>query len=152
MFSIIAIGKMRDKAELDLFNRYSKRIRPSLELIEINESKGQPIETKIKDAQNLLKAVPGKSLIISLDEGGKSYNSFDFAMHMQKCLELSKSISFLIGGAEGLHASAIKTSHSVISLGKLTWPHMIARILLIEQIYRAQMILSGHPYHRQGRP
>ena len=120
MFSIIAIGKMRDRAELDLFNRYAKRIRPSLELIEINESKGQPIETKIKDAQ--------------------------------KCLELSKSISFLIGGAEGLHASAIKTSHSVISLGKLTWPHMIARILLTEQIYRAQMILSGHPYHRQGRP
>lgn len=152
MFTIIAVGRMRDKAELDLFNRYAKRIRPYLNLIEIQESKGHPADIKVKDTQNLLKAVPEKSLIISLDEGGKNHNSIDFAGHMQKWLELTKSVTFIIGGAEGLHASAIEASHAVISLGKLTWPHMIARILLAEQIYRAQTIMLGHPYHRQGRP
>ncbi len=152
MIRVFAIGKMRDKSEIDLFNRYAKRIRPSLELIEIHEVKGQADEVKLKETQALLKAIPEKSLIISLDEGGKNYNSLEFTYHIQKWLEFSKSISFVIGGAEGLHISALQASYEVISLGKATWPHMIVRILLAEQIYRVQTILNGHPYHRQGRP
>lgn len=152
MFTILAVGKMRNKAELELFDRYAKRIRPRLNLIEINEVKASPEEAKIKESQNLLKAVPEKSVIISLDEGGKNYGSLKLAQKMQEWIELSRPISFLIGGAEGLHRTVIERSDLVLSLGALTWPHMLVRILIAEQIYRTQAILQGHPYHREGRP
>lgn len=152
MFSIIAVGKMRQKAELELVDRYSKRIRPKLSIIEVGEAKGGPEETKYKETQALLGAVPDRSVVISLDEGGKNYSSLVFANIMQKWIDESRPISFLIGGAEGLHHAAIQRSDLVLSLGSLTWPHMLVRILLAEQIYRAQSILQGHPYHRQGRP
>lgn len=143
---------MRNKAELELFNRYVKRIRPRLNLIELNEVNASLEEAKLKESQNLLKAVPDKSVIISLDEGGKNYGSHMFAQKLQGWVELSRPISFLIGGAEGLHRQVIERSDLVLSLGALTWPHMLVRILLAEQIYRAQAILQGHPYHREGRP
>lgn len=152
MFTILAVGKMRNKAELELFDRYVKRIRPRLNLIEINEVKASPEEAKVKESQNLLKAVPEKSVIISLDEGGKNYGSLKLAQKMQEWIELSRPISFLIGGAEGLHRTVIERSDLVLSLGALTWPHMLVRILIAEQIYRTQAILQGHPYHREGRP
>ncbi|EUK17559.1 23S rRNA (pseudouridine(1915)-N(3))-methyltransferase RlmH [Commensalibacter papalotli (ex Servin-Garciduenas et al. 2014)] len=152
MFSIIAVGKMRQKAELELVDRYAKRIRPKLSIIEVGEAKGGPEETKYKETQALLSAVPNRSVVISLDEGGKNYSSLVFANIMQKWIDESRPISFLIGGAEGLHHAAIQRSDLVLSLGSLTWPHMLVRILLAEQIYRAQSILQGHPYHRQGRP
>lgn len=152
MFSIIAVGKMRREAELELVDRYAKRIRPRLSIIEVNESKGTPEEVKLKETQALLNAVPDRSVVISLDEGGKNYSSLVFANKMQKWIEESRPISFLIGGAEGLHSAAIQRSDLILSLGSFTWPHMLVRILLAEQIYRAQSILQGHPYHRQGRP
>lgn len=152
MFTLIAIGKMRNRSELELFERHAKRIRPHLNLIEVQESKGLPKEIKLKETQNLLKQIPERSLVIALDEGGTAYNSLDFAKKIQKWSELSKPISFVIGGAEGLHSMAIEAAHSVLSLGRCTWPHMLVRILLSEQIYRAQAIIQGHPYHRQGRP
>lgn len=143
---------MRNRSELELFERHAKRIRPHLNLIEVQESKGLPKEIKLKETQNLLKQIPERSLVIALDEGGTAYNSLDFAKKIQKWSELSKPISFVIGGAEGLHSMAIEAAHSVLSLGRCTWPHMLVRILLSEQIYRAQAIIQGHPYHRQGRP
>lgn len=152
MFSIIAVGKMRHKAELELVDRYAKRIRPRLSIIEISESKGNPEEAKLKETQALLSALSDRSVVISLDEGGRSYSSLIFASKLQNWIEESRPISFLIGGAEGLHYNAIQRSDMVLSLGSLTWPHMLVRILLTEQIYRAQSILQGHPYHRQGRP
>lgn len=152
MFSIIAVGKMRHKAEIELVDRYAKRIRPKLSIIEVSEAKGNPEEAKLKETQALLNALPDRSVIISLDEGGKSYSSLVFSSKMQNWIEESRPISFLIGGAEGLHKIAIQRSDMVLSLGSLTWPHMLVRILLAEQIYRAQTILQGHPYHRQGRP
>jgi 23S rRNA (pseudouridine1915-N3)-methyltransferase len=66
--------------------------------------------------------------------------------------ETGKRLSFVIGGAEGLDAAVIARADAKISLGRLTWPHMLVRPMLAEQIYRAQMINTGHPYHRAGRP
>jgi len=66
--------------------------------------------------------------------------------------DTGKKISFVIGGAEGLDASIIKRANAKLSLGKLTWPHMLVRAMLAEQIFRAHMIQIGHPYHRSGRP
>ncbi|MDI2112543.1 23S rRNA (pseudouridine(1915)-N(3))-methyltransferase RlmH [Commensalibacter nepenthis] len=152
MFSIIAVGKMRHKAELELVDRYAKRIRPKLSVIEVNEAKGNPEEAKLKETNSLLNALPDRSVVVSLDEGGKNYSSLVFANKIQGWIEESRPISFLIGGAEGLHNIAIQRSDLILSLGSLTWPHMLVRILLAEQIYRAQSILQGHPYHRQGRP
>jgi len=67
-------------------------------------------------------------------------------------LEQARPVCFLIGGAEGLDASVLARADAVLSLGPLTWPHMLARAMLAEQLYRAQAIRTGHPYHRTGRP
>ncbi|MDI2090853.1 23S rRNA (pseudouridine(1915)-N(3))-methyltransferase RlmH [Commensalibacter oyaizuii] len=152
MFHIIAVGKMRHKSELDLVARYVKRIRPKLTITEVNEAKGSPQESKLKETQALLEALPDRSIVVSMDEGGKNYSSIEFSKKMQLWLEQSKPISFLIGGAEGLHNTALQRSDATISFGASTWPHMLVRILLAEQIYRALTIIQGHPYHRQGRP
>lgn len=152
MIHILAIGKMRHAAERALFDRYAARIVPKLQLIEIDDAKGSPQEIKKRETQALLKALPDKALVVAMDEGGKAYNSLSFSEQFQQWQEQSRPICFLIGGSEGLDNAAIQRSEAVFSLGNLTWPHMLARILLVEQIYRAQSIIKGHPYHRKGRP
>ncbi len=71
---------------------------------------------------------------------------------MQTWLDQPRPVVFVIGGAEGLDASVMNRADHVLSLGPLTWPHMLARAMLCEQLYRARAIVAGHPYHRSGRP
>jgi 23S rRNA (pseudouridine1915-N3)-methyltransferase len=85
-----------------------------------------------------------------MDERGKSLGSPQFAEHIGRWRDAGqRDIVFLIGGAEGLDESVHKQVRLMVSFGKQTWPHMLIRGLLAEQLYRAQCILGGHPYHRQ---
>ncbi|HUW79401.1 MAG TPA: 23S rRNA (pseudouridine(1915)-N(3))-methyltransferase RlmH, partial [Acidocella sp.] len=79
-------------------------------------------------------------------------DSAELARLLTKWTESGKKLAFVIGGAEGLDVRIIDRAGAKLSLGKLTWPHMLVRPMLAEQIYRAQMINAGHPYHRSGRP
>ena len=90
--------------------------------------------------------------MVALDGGGLAPDSLGLAKHLAKWTETGKKLAFIIGGAEGLDASVIARAGAKISLGALTWPHILVRPMLAEQIYRAQMINVGHPYHRSGRP
>ena len=89
---------------------------------------------------------------VALDLGGVAPTSELLAKHLEIWLGTGRPLVFLIGGAEGLAAEVTARADHILSLGPLTWPHMLVRVMLAEQLYRAQSILAGHPYHRAGRP
>ena len=93
--------------------------------------------------------VPEKAVLVALDERGSSIDSASFARHLGKWRDESvPQTIFLIGGADGLSPELRRTARLSIAFGSATWPHQMVRVMLLEQIYRAATILSGHPYHR----
>jgi 23S rRNA (pseudouridine1915-N3)-methyltransferase len=152
MLRILAIGRSRDGPEAELFARYSARIRPALALTELADGKGAPAEIKRREGEALLAALPAHAFVIALDQAGETLDSATFATRLEGWLSLARPICFLIGGAEGLDRPVLTRADFVLSLGAMTWPHLLARAMLAEQIYRARSITAGHPYHRAGRP
>ncbi len=149
---IISIGKFQNSSYEQIFKEYQKRLK-NIEIKELptRHSNKTPVEeVKKQEALAIKKAISDKNFVICLDERGKNPNSQEFAQIIKNIEENhSKNISFIIGGAFGLDKELIKSSDLVISLGKMTLPHMMARIILVEQIYRAFTINSGHPYHKE---
>lgn len=146
---LIVVGKLKDShleaIELD----YLKRINnPELVIYEVKasaenkEAEGEAILKKIKDLTQ-----GGSSHIIAMTEWGKRSTSVAFAEWTRGLIERPAKIFFLIAGAEGFSDEVLNACQERISLSELTFPHKLARILLVEQLYRAQTIRSGHPYH-----
>ena len=119
---------------------------------EVTEARGSPVEIKRREAALLLAALPVQALVVALDLGGPSLTSEVFSRSLVVWTETGRPPCFLIGGAEGLDASVLVRADHTLSLGPLTWPHMLVRVMLAEQLFRAQTIVAGHPYHRVGRP
>ncbi len=151
MIRVIAIGKIRDGPEAALFDRYRARIRPAVTLTEIADGKGASVEIKRREGDALLAALPAKAFVIALDLAGETLDSANFAARLEAWIGASRPVCFLIGGAEGLDRKVIDRADFILSLGRMTWPHLLARAMLNEQIYRARSIAAGHPYHRAGR-
>ena len=149
---LLAIGRGRRGPEAALFDRYAVRIRPRLDLVEFADGVGSAGEIKRREAGALLAAVSTQDFVIALDQGGAAPDSPMLARSLSQWLAAGKRLTFVIGGAEGLDAAVLARADASLSLGALTWPHMLVRPMLAEQIYRAQTILAGHPYHRAGRP
>ena len=150
---LVAVGKLnQDAPEAVLFARYAARIKPALTLVELPVGYGSAAEIKRREAESLLAALSPQDFLVALDGGGLAPDSVELAKHLAKWMDSGKKLAFAIGGAEGFDASVIARAGAKLSLGKLTWPHMLVRPMLAEQIYRAQMITAGHPYHRSGRP
>jgi 23S rRNA (pseudouridine1915-N3)-methyltransferase len=149
---LIAIGRLRGGPEAELVARYTARLRPPLTIIEIAEAQGSPVEAKRREGVALLAALPERAFAVVLDLGGAQPDTDAFAALLERWLAQSRPLCFLIGGAEGLDRAVIERADHVLSLGPLTWPHMLVRAMLVEQLYRARSIASGHPYHRAGRP
>lgn len=149
---LLAIGRQRQSPEAELFRRYAARIKPELALQEFGEATGSPAETKRREAAALLGVVTPQDFVVALDGGGTAPDSPGLAAMLARWSERGARLCFIIGGAEGLDAGVIARADAVLSLGPLTWPHLLVRPMLAEQIYRAQMINLGHPYHRAGRP
>ncbi len=149
---LIAIGRMKDAHERALIDRYVKRLSPALTITELPDGKGSPGEIKRREGEALLASLPDRAFVVALDLAGKTPTSEAFADMLTGWLETGRPLCFLIGGAEGLDTPVITRADATLSLGNFTWPHMLARIMLTEQLYRARAIASGHPYHRAGRP
>ena len=149
---LIAVGRIGRGPEADLFARYAERIRPRLIVSEVPEGRGSAVEIKRREAESLLAALPAQAWAVALDLGGAAPTSEAFAAQLARWLESAKPVCFLIGGAEGFDASVLARANATLSLGPLTWPHMLVRVMLAEQIFRARAISAGHPYHRAGRP
>ena len=97
----------------------------------------------------LLAAVPADAAVVALDESGQALSSRALAARIGRWRDDGRGcIAFLVGGADGLDDAVCARADLVLSFGKATWPHMLARAMLAEQLYRAQQILAGHPYHR----
>lgn len=145
---LVAVGRMKDRAEKALLERYVKRLRPSLTIVELPDGRGSSAEIKRQEARALLAACSPQAYVVALDESGKQWKSAVFAQALQTWQEEGRLLCFIIGGADGLETSVLQRANLCLSLGLLTLPHMLARIILVEQLYRAQTILAGHPYHR----
>ena len=143
---IIAIGRMKNSSPFaQSYAEYDKRMQGAVELFEL-EGRNQKDELEKINA----KLIPS-SPIIALDEKGKTLSSVEFANKISDIQNITTGkFQFIIGGADGLDDGIRQKANLVLSFGRLTWPHMLARVMLIEQIYRAQLILSNHPYHREG--
>ncbi len=136
--------------ERALFEHYAGRIAFALELREIEEKKKlKPQALKKREGELLLAQVPDGAVVVALDEAGKTLSSAAFAKKLGRWRDEARDVVFLIGGADGLDGAVKKRADFVISFGSQTWPHLLVRGLLAEQVYRAECILSGHPYHRE---
>jgi 23S rRNA (pseudouridine1915-N3)-methyltransferase len=148
--NIIAIGKLKDKAIKELMDEYIKRTKWKISITELEVKKNFPEEQmKIEEGKLLLAKVPAGSYKIVMDEKGEQFTSTKFA---NKISDLSNkgisSISFLIGGASGHSEEVRKAAGMVLSLSQMTFPHMLARLFLVEQVYRAYTIKVGIGYNK----
>ena len=149
--TLVAIGRLRQGPEKTLVDHFANRISWPFEIREVEEKRNLDRETlKRREAELLLNHCPPRSQIIALDERGKDISSREFANKLGDWQDNSiRDISIIIGGPSGLHNILLKQANLIISFGRLTWPHMLARGMLVEQLYRAQQIIAGHPYHRE---
>lgn len=147
---IAAIGRAARGPERDLYEHYAGRIRWPLALRELEEKRKLPPAQMIqRESELLLAVVPAKAVLVALDRRGKVLDSEAFAARLARWRDDAvPDVAFLIGGADGHPEPLLKQAALVISFGAMTWPHLLARAMLAEQLYRAQQLLAGHPYHR----
>jgi len=156
--TIAAVGKIRASPEQELCDLYCERARAlapklgigKIEIMAVETSRAATVEARMKDeAAKLGAKIPAGAHRIALDEAGRGTTSEAFAKHLAKLRDSSvRDIVFFIGGPDGLAPSLRAGANERLSLGAQTWPHLLVRAMLAEQIYRACAILSGHPYHR----
>lgn len=156
---LAAVGQLKNGAERDLFDRYADRFAHQGQLVrigpmtvvEIPESRARSADQRRKaEALTLLQKVPDDSLLVALDETAKCLTSREFANFLQDRREAgTRTLALLLGGADGHGDAILRKAGRKLSLGRMTLPHGLARIVIAEQLYRAMTILSGHPYHRE---
>lgn len=148
--TILSVGKDRKSTFRDLYNFYAERIKWDIQLIEVeSRKKNNWKQQRLDETNKLFTLTTNNSAVISLDEKGKLLSSRELSAWISaKNDQGVADISFLIGGPYGLDSSVLENSHLVLALGRVTWPHLMIRGMLAEQIYRAQQILDGHPYHK----
>jgi 23S rRNA (pseudouridine1915-N3)-methyltransferase len=155
---VAAVGKLKEGAERDLCARYVDRASTAgrgiglgpLDVREIAEGRAASREARMADeAERLAAKCRGASVRVLLDERGRALASVAFAAQLRDWRDRGEAeVAFLLGGPDGHGEAARSVSTLALSLGPMTLPHGLARIVLAEQIYRAVTILSGHPYHR----
>jgi 23S rRNA (pseudouridine1915-N3)-methyltransferase len=142
---------MRRGPLLDLQEEYAGRLTPPPVITELEEKRPLPeAQLKAREAALIVGAIPKGARFVALDPRGQSWSSRDLAAHLGDWADRGTgSVAFAIGGAAGLDQHVLVRADITLSLGSMTWPHFLARIMLLEQLYRAQQILAGHPYHRE---
>lgn len=151
--SIISPGNFGNSPHKNVFEEYRKRLKWKLELKEIELKNAQNFSSeKLKEceADLILKTLKPASKLIALDEGGRQFSSVEFAKLISDfALHGDSDLTFVIGGADGLSKKILQKASLKISLGIMTFPHLMVRAMLAEQLYRAATIIDKHPYHRE---
>lgn len=150
---IAAVGRLRKGPEAamvtDYLDRFAKTGRglglPPARFNEVEDKRGGGMAA---EAELLARAIPAGAAVIVLDERGDQPTSPDFAARIATFRDQARDICFVIGGADGIDPSLRSRADWQISFGKMVWPHMLVRVMLAEQLYRAVTILAGTPYHR----
>jgi 23S rRNA (pseudouridine1915-N3)-methyltransferase len=131
----------------DLQAHYAGRILPPAAIVEVEEKRRLPASAlPDAEAELILRALPAGARLVALDARGQAWTSREFADRLAGWRDAgTAALGFAIGGAEGLGQRIIEQADAVMSLGPMTWPHLLVRGMLLEQLYRAQQILAGHP-------
>ena len=150
MIKIICIGKIKENYLKDAISEYSKRLSKytKLEIIELPDSSYDIKKTLEVERDNILKVLNKNDYNILLDIDANTYTSLEFANHLDKIRNLNSNITFLIGGSNGVHEDIKNIVNERISFSKLTFPHQLFRVILLEQIYRSYKILNNEEYHK----
>ena len=156
--TIVTVGKIKEKYLRDVIAEYSKRLSKycKLEIVEVADEKtpdnaSETMEKIIRDkeAERILKYVREDAYVITLEIGGKMLDSVEFSRKLENLGIQGKShILFIIGGSIGLGEAVLKRSDFPLSFSKMTFPHQMMRVILLEQIYRGYRIMAGEPYHK----
>jgi 23S rRNA (pseudouridine1915-N3)-methyltransferase len=153
--TVVAIGQRMPTWITQGWNEYARRFPRgfSLELKEIpaiKRSHNADIESvRRRESESLLLAVPESSYLIALDGGGRQWTTLDLSQSLQSWMQGGRDVAFLVGGPDGLSTECLAKADRRWSLGALTLPHPLVRIVLAEQLYRAWSITQNHPYHRE---
>ena len=151
---LCVVGRLRNGPEKELFSDYIDRFEKTgrgmglgpVEVVEVEDRKGGGMQA---EAELLLRAIPKGAILLAMDERGKTMTSPQFARQIAKWRDDgAQSLAIVIGGADGLSPELREQADMSLSFGKMVWPHMLARVMLAEQLYRAASILGGSPYHR----
>ena len=155
---VAAVGRLKQGPERELAASYCKRAEATgralgwraIEIVEIRESRAQDRDRRrTEESIALANVIPNDAVVIILDEHGENLDSAALAGLMRQWrADNRESACFIIGGADGLAPNLLDRAKIRLAFGGATWPHQLVRIMLLEQIYRAGTILSGHPYHR----
>jgi 23S rRNA (pseudouridine1915-N3)-methyltransferase len=137
--TVLAVGKLRDAWVKAGCDEYAQRVRARLPLDIV----------EVKDAAELTRRLPARAEVWALDERGRELTSEELAATLKRAMDGgAQGLAFLVGGADGLPPELVKGARVRWSLGRLTLPHRLARLILLEQLYRALSIIRGEPYHR----
>jgi len=151
--TICAVGRLRAGPERELITDYIKRFDRTgralglgpVSVVEVEDRKGGGMQA---EAELLERAVPKGALICTLDERGQIISSPDFSKHLADWRDQGRDLAMIIGGADGIDATLRAKADFSLSFGAMVWPHMLVRVMVAEQLYRAASILAGAPYHR----
>ena len=151
MIKIITVGKLKEKYLRDAEEEYLKRLTKytKIELIEVEDSKIDDMkQALLEEKNNILKHVSPKDYVITLEIDGKQLTSPEFADKIDKTFISNSDITFIIGGSYGMHDEIKAKSNFSLSFSKMTFPHQLFRIILLEQIFRSYKILNNEKYHK----
>jgi 23S rRNA (pseudouridine1915-N3)-methyltransferase len=155
---VAAVGRLKRGPESELAERYRERAVKSgrgiglrsVEIVEIAESRARDAQRRmLEESIALANVIPDGAATVLLDPRGEALDSNAFTKRLRGWNDGGRDVAFVIGGADGLAPTLADRADLLLAFGALTWPHQLVRILLLEQIYRATTILSGHPYHRE---
>ncbi len=155
---VAAIGRLKAGPERELAERYRDRVAKAgravglrdIEIVEIRESKAQDAGRRVlEESIALANIIPERAVVVALDETGENLDSGALTGVLRSWRDAGRPAAvFCIGGADGIGADVRQRADLMLAFGSATWPHQLVRIMLLEQLYRAVTILSGHPYHR----
>ena len=151
MIKLITVGKIKEKYLKDAILEYTKRISKytKLEIIELQDYDYDNKQIVLeKEKENIIKHINSRDYVITMQIEGKNISSEDFADKIDKVFVTNPNIVFIIGGSYGLHDDIKKISNFSLSFSKMTFPHQLFRVLLLEQIYRAYKIINNERYHK----
>lgn len=151
MIKIICVGKIKEKFYTEAIEEYKKRLSKytKLEIIEVPDYFDNNIETiKSKEGELIFKNINSKDYIITLEINGKEVSSEELAKKIENTFITNPNITFIIGGSYGLNNKILNISNYSLSFSKLTFPHQLFRVILLEQIYRAYRIINNENYHK----
>jgi len=150
MIKIIAPGKIKEKYLIEAIEEYTKRISKytKISIIEVKDEDFDIYKTLEKERDNIIKYIDDKDYIITLDIDGNNLSSEEFASKIDSIYNHNSNITFIIGGSYGLHEDIKKMSDFSLSFSKMTFPHQLFRVILLEQIFRTYKINNNETYHK----